>query len=237
MKKELDAFYHDPKWKKLRSSVLREAGYMCQRCLLEGKRSQAEHVHHIFPREKYIEYEYERWNLIALCFRCHNKMHNRFNGNLSRTGEQLMRATGMMQGITVNKKKQTILVVGLRGTGKSTYVKRHLDDESLAYDMDAIASAFRLKMPHEEYYKPARRMANDFLSGFMAKAHDYVKTVYIIRTAPTVKECQQINPDKVVFCEHEYNYREMDDRAGAQQKLAELKNFLSSSGTSFEVET
>ena len=162
--------------------MLREAGYMCQRCLLEGKRSQAEHVHHIFPREKYIEYEYERWNLIALCFRCHNKMHNRFNGNLSRTGEQLMRATGMMQGITVNKKKQTILVVGLRGAGKSTYVKRHLDDESLAYDMDAIASAFRLKMPHEEYYKPARRMANDFLTGFMAKAHDYVKTVYIIRT-------------------------------------------------------
>ena len=119
MKKELDAFYHDPKWKKLRSSVLREAGYMCQRCLLEGKRSQAEHVHHIFPREKYIEYEFERWNLIALCFRCHNKMHNRFNGNLSRTGEQLMRATGIMQGITVNKKKQTILVVGLRGAGKS----------------------------------------------------------------------------------------------------------------------
>ncbi len=51
------------------------------------------------------------------------------------------------------------LVCGLRGCGKSTYVKEHLTDGALAYDMDAIASAFRLRMPHEEYHEAARHMA------------------------------------------------------------------------------
>lgn len=223
VKSEVDAFYHEPKWKSLRSSVLREAGYMCQCCKLNGKRQPADHVHHIFPREQYLQYQYERWNLIALCFKCHNRMHNRFNGKLSKTGERLMETTAIIQGMRPKRKKETILVVGLRGSGKSTYVKGQLDDDSLAYDLDEIASAFRLQS--EEYYKPARRMANDFLGGFLAKAHDYVRTVYIIRTAPSIKEYEQIKPDKIIFCEQQYSYEEMDDREGAERRLAELKNF------------
>lgn len=196
---------------------------------------EAEHVHHIFPREQYPEYQYERWNLMSLCFNCHNGMHNRFNGELSKAGRIQMQTTALMNGIDIRSHKQTILVIGLRGCGKSTYVKQHLDGDSMAYDLDAIASAFRLKMPHEEYYKPARNMANDFLAGFINKAHDYVDTLYIIRTAPPIKELEQIAPDKVVICKTMYEYRNMNDRASAQRRIDDAEKFCTAQGVAVEI--
>lgn len=231
-----DDFYHSKRWKNLRWSVLRDDGYMCQRCRVKGKFVQAEHVHHIFPIEKYDRYKWDRWNLISLCWQCHAEMHNRFNGELSKTGEILLRATAAKRGIKINVSEQTILVVGLRGHGKSTYVRNHMDENSIGYDMDAIASAFRLRQPHEEYFKPARRMANDFLFGFLAKAHEYCKTVFVIRTAPTIKEVEQINPTKIVFCEKEFNRREMDDRKGAEDRLERLKEHAKRAGTEIEIQ-
>ena len=224
-----DPFYSDPKWKALRHSILLRDKYMCTQCKRNGLMNQAEHVHHIFPREQYTQYEYECWNLTSLCFKCHNKMHNRFNGHLSKLGRILMQQTALEQGIRINM-KQTILVIGIRGTGKSTYVRDHLDDDSMAYDMDAIASAFRLRMPHDEYHKPSRRMANDFLTGFLAKAHEYVSTIYVIRTAPTIKELQMIDPDSVVICTQVRTYREMDDRQGAFHRIEEIKRFCAVRG-------
>lgn len=220
-----DTFYHNPKWESLRDSVLRQDGYMCTRCHAKGKIIQAAHVHHIFPRETYPQYQYERWNLTSLCRICHNEMHNRYSGELSKAGRILLQTTALKQNIKVNM-KQTILVIGLRGTGKTTYVKKHLDNDSIVYDMDTIASAFRLAKPDEEYYKPARKMANDFLYGFIAKAHDYVSTVYIIRTAPQIKELERIDPDKVIICRKEYQYKPMDDRASALERINEAENYL-----------
>lgn len=224
-KKELDEFYHQPKWKSLRKSILVRDKYMCQRCKENGLMREAEQVHHIFPREQYHEYEYCRWNLISLCNKCHNEMHNRFNGELSQIGLRLLKATALINNIQYDMTDKTILVVGLRGSGKSSYVKSHLDDDSLAYDLDAIASAFRLRMPHDEYFKPARKMANDFLNGFLAKAHEYAKTIYIIRTAPSIKEYEQINPSQIVFCLKSYEYRDMDDRDAVIERINALKEY------------
>lgn len=152
-------------------------------------------------------------------------MHNHYTGELSNKGVLFMRSIAAVKGINLNMKEQTILVTGLRGSGKSTYCKKEMDSETLVYDMDAIASAFRLKMPHEEYFKPARRMANDFLKGFLIKAHDYAKKVYIIRTAPPIKEVEDIAPSKVVICKRHYVNREMDDIKSAQQRLDDLENY------------
>ena len=235
VKKELDEFYHQPKWKSLRKSILVRDKYMCQRCKDKGLMREAEHVHHIFPREQYHEYEYCRWNLISLCYKCHNEMHNRFNGELSQAGLRLLKTTAIMNDIPYDMTNKTILIVGLRGSGKSTYARKHLDDDSLVYDMDAIASAFRLRMPHDEYFKPARKMANDFLGGFLAKAHEYVKTIYIIRTAPTIREFEQINPSKIVFCMKSYEYRDMDDREGAADRIHTLKEYAETQGIEVDV--
>ncbi len=95
------------------------------------------------------------------------------------------------------------LVMGLPGTGKSSYVRGHLGN-GLAYDLDAIAAAFRLRNPHEEQNEASRQMANDFLSGFLSKVEDYTDSVFIIRTAPRLEELYDIQPDSIVVCTKQY---------------------------------
>lgn len=228
-------FYKSNKWIALRNTALIRDKYMCQCCKANNKMINATCVHHVFPIESYPDYKYELWNLMSLCDKCHDEMHNHYTGELSKKGMLFLRALASVKGIPISCKEQTILVVGLRGCGKSTYCKNHMDEFTLVYDLDAIASAFRLKMPHEEYYKPARRMANDFLYGFLAKAHDYAKKIYIIRTAPKIKEVEDISPDKVVFCKTEHLYREMDDRHAALQRLAELEKYCALHNVEVEV--
>ena len=230
-----DNFYKTKRWELLRQSVLRRDKYMCQWCKDQGKLVQAVDVHHIFPRDQYPQYQWQPWNLKSLCRDCHNEMHNHYNGQLSQKGMNLLRATAIVNHIPYRQMKETILVIGIRGTGKSTYVKHHLDNYSMAYDMDAIASAFRLKMPHEEYFRPARMMANAFLFGFLAKAHEYTECVYVIRTAPTIKELEQIKPTRVVICKHVYEYRKMDDRNAALERISEVEHYCTAQGLRVDV--
>lgn len=231
----IDKFYKTKRWELLRQSILRRDKYMCQSCKERGQMVQAVDVHHIFPREQYTDYQWQPWNLISLCHDCHNEMHNHYTGQLSQKGMNLLRATAIVNNIPYKQMKETILVIGIRGTGKSTYVKNHLDSNSMAYDMDAIASAFRLRMPHEEYYKPARKMANAFLYGFMAKAHEYVDKVFVIRTAPTVKELEQIKPTRLVICKHVYEFRKMDDRTAALERISEVEQHCKAQGLRVDV--
>ena len=232
--KKADPFYKSKKWEHTRATVLKRDEYMCQCCKANNQMIQAQCVHHIFPRDTYPEYQFEPWNLMSLCNECHDEMHNHYTGDLSKKGMIFLRSIAAVKGIEINMHKNTILVIGLRGCGKSTYCKKHLDDFSLCYDLDAIASAFRLKMPHDEYFKPARRMANDFLKGFLAKAHDYCRKVYVIRTAPTLSEFNDINPDKVVICRKQYVFRGMDDRKTALAKIADIERYCLEHGIEIE---
>ena len=218
-------FYKTAKWERLRNTALRRDAYMCQACKDWGRMVQADCVHHIFPRDAYPAYRHELWNLMSLCNKCHNEMHNKYSGGLSKRGMIYMRALASRRGIKVDVKDQTILVVGLPGSGKSTYCKAQINEHTLVYDLDAIAGAFRLSEPHEEYFRPARKMANDFLKGFLLKAHDYCRTVYVIRTAPSIKEFQDIDPDRVVFCTEQYVFRNMYDRKEAEDKLVRLMEY------------
>lgn len=86
-----DPFLESKKWKRLRESILTRDGYMCQYCKRFGKRRQADHVHHVLPREFFPEYSYTPWNLISLCKECHDKMHYRSDRTLTDTGKELAR--------------------------------------------------------------------------------------------------------------------------------------------------
>lgn len=96
-----DAYYHTKRWRKLRERVLRRDGYMCQWAKRYGKRLPATHVHHIFPRDLYPEYQWEPWNLVSLSKQGHEEMHNRLTGELSEAGLALMRRVGMSRGIKI----------------------------------------------------------------------------------------------------------------------------------------
>ena len=235
MRTKEDKFYKSNKWVALRNTALIRDKYMCQCCKANNRYTNASCVHHIFPKDSYPQYSYELWNLMSLCDKCHDEMHNHYTGELSKKGMLFLRSIAAVKGINISCKEQTILVVGLRGTGKTTYCKTMMDEYSLCYDLDMIAKAFRLNNPGEEYFKPARRMANDFLKGFVIKAHEYAKKIFIIRTAPTIKEFEEIAPDKIVFCMHQYVFKEMDDRPKAIERLSELQKYCA--GKDVEVET
>lgn len=219
------SFYKSKDWERIRASILIRDKYRCKACEAGGRMVNAECVHHIFPYQFYPEYAKERWNLISLCNICHNEMHNRFTDELSKMGEQLLKTTAAKQGIRTVPKRETVLVIGLAGTGKTTYCKKNMDRFSIAYDLDALAAAFRLTDPHKDDNKAAHKMANDFMLGFIQKAHEYAPRIFVIRTAPTIKELEQIKPSKVVICRHEYVHREMNDRQLKREKIKAIEDY------------
>lgn len=83
--------YHCGRWKRKRTKILKRDKYLCQDCLRYGKRLDATMVHHIYTAEEYPEYEWCDWNLISLCGKSHEKMHDKINGRLTVEGERLKR--------------------------------------------------------------------------------------------------------------------------------------------------
>ena len=101
--KKTDPFYRTKRWTKLRESVLRRDLYMCQESRRYGRMVQADTVHHIFPRDMFPEYELEPWNLISLCSKAHDEMHDRTTGQLSKKGKDLMRRTALKKKIDLEE--------------------------------------------------------------------------------------------------------------------------------------
>lgn len=81
--------YKENRWKHKRECILKRDKYLCKECLRFGKRIDADMVHHIWPVEYYPEYEWCNWNLISLCNKCHNKMHDRDSHELTQDGLRL----------------------------------------------------------------------------------------------------------------------------------------------------
>ena len=81
--------YNTPRWKRKRLYILQRDKYLCQECLRYGKRVDADTVHHIYAADVYPEYAYSNWNLISLCNKCHNAMHDRDKHELTYQGEKL----------------------------------------------------------------------------------------------------------------------------------------------------
>ena len=86
-------FYNGKRWLHLRDVILRRDGYADQIDKRYGKSTEANTVHHIFPREEFPEYQYEAWNLISLSHRNHVAMHVPSSGELSPAGVELLRRT------------------------------------------------------------------------------------------------------------------------------------------------
>ena len=101
MMKTADPFYKSGRWLRLRESVLRRDGYMCQVSKRYGKRAQATTVHHVFPREEFPEYQWEPWNLVSLAGDVHDQMHDRVTGALTDRGAELLRRVARRAGVAV----------------------------------------------------------------------------------------------------------------------------------------
>lgn len=98
-----ETFYKQKKWKSLRESILQRDGYMCQWCKRYGRRTEADHVHHVLPREFFPQYTYTGWNLISLCKQCHDAMHYRTDRTLTDKGKELACIVARKNFIDLNK--------------------------------------------------------------------------------------------------------------------------------------
>jgi len=78
------------RWERKRAAILRRDEYLCQECKRYGKSVAASPVHHICPVESHPELAYADSNLISLCNKCHNEMHDRTTDQLTSKGLALI---------------------------------------------------------------------------------------------------------------------------------------------------
>lgn len=97
----MTTFYKSRRWERLRESVLRRDGYLCQVSRRFGKRVDADTVHHVFPRDVFPEYQWEAWNLVSLAGSVHDEMHDRQTGALTAKGVELLKRIARRRGMGV----------------------------------------------------------------------------------------------------------------------------------------
>lgn len=85
-----EAFYKTFRWVSKREKILRRDEYLCRECKRYGKSTPATTVHHVIPLAWCLIFNVmlalASINLISLCDKCHNKMHNRDSNRLTELG-------------------------------------------------------------------------------------------------------------------------------------------------------
>lgn len=81
-------FYKNTKWKGKRERILKRDEYLCRECKRYDKSVVANTVHHVIPFEQQPDLKYASDNLISLCSKCHDKMYDRTNNELTKLGNE-----------------------------------------------------------------------------------------------------------------------------------------------------
>lgn len=76
---------------------------MCQVSKRYGKRVEANTVHHIFPRDRFPQWQWHNWNLISVSHEVHNELHDRGSGELTEKGWGLLRKYARRYNIDINE--------------------------------------------------------------------------------------------------------------------------------------
>lgn len=78
--------YKSKRWRDKTKLIKRRDNFECQECARYGRKTDAKLVHHIFPTDLYPELFFNNDNLVSLCFKCHELMHNRSTGEVTALG-------------------------------------------------------------------------------------------------------------------------------------------------------
>lgn len=135
--------YRSKAWKNTRNYIYKKYNGLCGDCGEPG-----EEVHHIiFLRPSNIddaEIVYGEDNLILLCKDCHSAKHKKTNPGFKRE-----RKRAVENGCYFNEdgelmKQEVFIIYGSPASGKSTYVKEHMEGGDLVVDLDLIKQAISL---------------------------------------------------------------------------------------------
>lgn len=100
-------FYKLKKWLEKRAKILRRDEYLCQECKRYGKSTPASTVHHIIPLAWCLIYNVAlalaSMNLVSLCEKCHDRMHDRTNNKLTDAGIVWVKKLGQFGIDWINK--------------------------------------------------------------------------------------------------------------------------------------
>lgn len=138
---EMIVFKYDKRWKRKASVIKKRDDYLCQVCKRNNKTTEGTHVHHISPVETNPDLAMENNNLITLCNDCHEKMHNRTTGQLTKLGYLLKKWK--------DQEVEVINVFGPPCSGKSTYVEQQAGRNDLIFDWDKIVYALTNNEMHD----------------------------------------------------------------------------------------
>lgn len=107
--------------------------------------------------------------------------------------------------------RDVTLVMGLPGSGKSTWAKEHLGD-GVVWDLDHIMAALLYRDDvHQPVRDEIRSAANSMLESFISAFENVDHPVIVIRTAPKAEELRLINPTKIVYTTTLYNVRDREN--------------------------
>lgn len=82
--------YKNSKWLRKRNAILKRDEYLCRECKRYGKTTAATTVHHVKRAGDYPELRFDNKNLISLCSKCHDGMHDRNSNELTAKGMEWM---------------------------------------------------------------------------------------------------------------------------------------------------
>lgn len=96
----MSEFYKTTQWRRKREKVLKRDEYMCQECKRYGKTTAAKTIHHIIPLTWCLLFNkalaLASINLLSLCDKCHDKMHDRTSNKLTELGLSWVRKIGKL---------------------------------------------------------------------------------------------------------------------------------------------
>ena len=199
------AFYRSQAWKKARGAYIDERcavdGGLCELCQEEP----GTEVHHkIFLRPENIDDEnitLNPENFMLLCFDCHQREHEAAR----RIAQLIAKQRDGKKGVLINgsyyyddngeiQPFRVYIVWGAPGSGKTTYVRKHIQQGDIVIDLDLIGRALSLA-DKTDVPRNIERIAYDIrdylYTQIEQKALD-AKRVWVIAGLPKKEQRQQI---------------------------------------------
>lgn len=219
--------YRSKAWKQTREYIFKKYDGICQKCGAPG-----EEVHHkIFLRPSNIddpEIVYGEDNLILLCKDCHFKEHEKTNPGFNNSKPKRVVENGCYfndEGELVSQ--EVYIVYGAPASGKTTYVKQHMQDGDLVVDLDYIkyALTFRGKGELGDNLMPIAFDVRDMLYEKIEARDVDAKNIWIIASLPRKEERHRLATRlnaKLIHCHatvHECIDRAMNDIERVDKEL------------------